>query len=328
MLASANLASRRRVLLAVCASLGMNALAQQLADFPTGTVKLIVPFPPGSGADITARSFATVITQITGHACIVENKAGANGVIAVESMLQAKPDGHTILLGSNSTLSTNAALIPKLSYDPLRDLAAITVIGRAPAVVVVPPNSPYSTLAALIADAKKRPGSLNYGSGSPSYTLYSEWLGELAGFKAANIPYKGAGDAIAAVAGGQIDFAVVDGSGAIPIIAGKKIRGLVIGDSKRSPAIPDVPSAPEAGVPGFMAFNWTAAAVSAKTPPAVISAIEALFMKVGQSKSVIEVFEKTNSQLLMLNSTQMRNFQEEEIARWKRIAAAANIKLD
>jgi tripartite-type tricarboxylate transporter receptor subunit TctC len=310
------------------AATGAHAQTGTAGAFPSGPIKMIVPFPAGTGADLTARTFAKAMGELSGQPVVVENKAGANGVIAVQAVLAAPADGYTILLGSNSTLSTNAALFRNLAYDPIRDLAPLTVIGRAPCVVIVPPKSPFKTLKALIAEVKKRPGQLNYGAGSPSYTLYTEWMNELAGIKAKNIPYKGASDVMNAIAGGQIDYAVVDSTAALQLIKGGRLRALAVTDAHRSTAIPDVPTSAEAGLPKFLAFNWTAAAAPAKTPAPVVQALEALFLKAGKTEEVQETFRRQSSTSVMSTGTEMRQFQLEEIERWKRLAEATKLQVD
>ncbi|NUT13851.1 MAG: tripartite tricarboxylate transporter substrate binding protein, partial [Cupriavidus sp.] len=159
------------------------ARAADADAFPARPIRFIVPFPSGSGTDTTARMFARKIGELTGQGVVVENKPGGNGFIGVQTALNAPADGYTVFIGSNSTLSTNAATFRKLPYDPLTDFAPITLLSRGPCVIIVPAGSPYRTLAELLDDARKRPGALNYGTGSISYTLYSEWLNELARVK-------------------------------------------------------------------------------------------------------------------------------------------------
>jgi tripartite-type tricarboxylate transporter receptor subunit TctC len=325
--------SRRHLLAASVSALalaatGVHAQTGGTKGFPSGPIKFIVPFPAGTGADLTARLFAKTIGELSGQSVVVENKAGANGVIAVQALLQAPADGQTVFLGSNSTLSTNAALFRSLPYDPVRDLAPITVIGSAPCVVIVPPQSPIKTLAALVAEMKKRPDQLNYGAGSPSYTLYTEWMNELAGTKAKNIPYKGASEVMNAVAGGQLDFGVVDSTAALQLIKGGRLRALAITGERRSSAIPDVPTSAEAGLPKFLASNWTAAAVSAKTPAPIVHALETLFQKAGKTEAVQENFRANSSTPVMSTGVEMRKFQTEEIERWKRLAEATKLQVD
>ncbi|WP_326540594.1 Bug family tripartite tricarboxylate transporter substrate binding protein [Pseudorhodoferax sp.] len=300
------------------------ALAQ--AAFPSQTIRFVVPFPPGSGTDSTARVFAKALQEITGQAAIVENKPGANGVIAVQAALAAPADGHTIFFGSNTTFTTNAALVRKLPYNPLKDFAALAGTSRSSMLIIVPAASPYRTVAELVADARKRPGALNYGAGSISYTLYTEWLNDLAQMKTTNIAFKGAGEAIVAAAAGQIDFAVVDSTGAIELVKGGRIRALAYTGETRSALLPQVPTIAEAGLPEFLANAWVGAAVSSRTPEPVVRTLEALFQQAGERKDVNDYFARVGMARWMGGPQQMRAFQREEIERWKRIAALAGIE--
>lgn len=325
--------NRRRVLAGLCAASSAAAwpalaLASDASpQFPTKPLRFVVPFPPGSGTDTTARLFAKKIGEITGQGVAVENKAGGNGFIAVQSLLSAPADGHTVFIGSNSTLSTNAALFKKLPYDPLKDFVPISLLSRGACVIIVPANSIYRTLKDLIDDARKRPRALNYGSGSISYRLYSEWLNELVGMKTTEIPFKGAGAVVTAVVSGEVDFAVVDASGAIELINGGRLRALAFAANERSPLIPQVPNVAEAGIPDFLAYNWVAAAVSAKTPPATVQKLIALFQQVGSAPDVREYYSSQSTLLLMSSPGELTRYQKEEIERWKRLAVSIKLEL-
>lgn len=306
---------------------GVAAASDANAGFPSRPLRFIVPFPSGSGTDTTARTFAKKIGEITGKGVAVENKPGGNGFIAVQSLLNAPADGHTVFIGSNSTLSTNVALFKKLPYDPLKDFEPISLLTRGACVIIVPSKSSYTSLKDLVEDARKRPDALNYGSGSISYKLYSEWLNELTGMKTTEIAFKGAGDAINAVVSGVVDFAVVDASGAIELINGGRVRALAFTAPQRSPLLPGVPNSAEAGVPDYLAFNWVAAAVSAKVPPAVVKDLVALFQRVGASADIKEYYARQSTSLLVTQPTELTRYQKEEIERWKRLAETAKIEL-
>ena len=325
-------ADRRRIVQGagalLVASLPLLARAQAAPEaFPTRPLKFIVPFPPGSGTDTNARLFAKKVGELSGQPVSVENKPGGNGFIGVQAALSPPNDGYTVFIGSNSTLSTNAATFKNLPYDPLTDFAPISLISRGPCFIIVPPSSPYKTLAELIADARKRPGALNYATGSMSYTLYSEWLNDLAKMRTTAITYKGAGDAINVTMAGTVDFAVVDASGANELVKGGRLRALAYTSTERSQVVPEVPSIVEAGLPEFMAVNWVAAAVSAKTPPAVTQRLVALFMDAGRAAETRDFYHRQGSQLIMSSAAELRRYQIEEIARWKRLMTITGLEL-
>ena len=185
-------------------------IAAHAADFPAKAVRFIVPFPPGSATDTAARYFGAKFTSITGQPAIIENKAGGNGFIAVQSVLSAAPDGYTVFIGSNSTLAVNVAVFKQLPYNPETDFTPLSVMTRAPIVLSVPANSPYKTVADLVKAAKANPGKLNYGSGSAGYQLAAELFNVSAGVAIQNVPYKGASEALASVAGSTVDMTTAD----------------------------------------------------------------------------------------------------------------------
>ncbi|RYZ10787.1 MAG: tripartite tricarboxylate transporter substrate binding protein [Comamonadaceae bacterium] len=323
---------RRRVVAALGAAglLGASGgvLAQAAAlPYPNRAVRFVVPFPPGSGTDTTARMFAKKIGEFTGQPVSVENRPGGNGFIGVQAALNPPNDGYTVFIGSNSTLSTNAATFKKLPYDPLTDITPISLLSRGPCLIIVPPKSPFQTLADLIAEARKRPGALNYATGSMSYTLYSEWLNDLAGMKTTGITYKGAGDAVNVTMAGTVDFAVVDASGANELVRGGRLRALAYTSRERSSVLPEVPSIVEAGVPDFLAENWVAAAVTSKAPAGVAERLAALFVQAGADPETKEFYRRQGSQLIVSPPAELRRYQEQEIARWSRLVKLTGIEL-
>ncbi|MCW5233976.1 Bug family tripartite tricarboxylate transporter substrate binding protein [Verminephrobacter eiseniae] len=317
---------QRRRWLQLAGLAGMPSFAQTPA-FPSRPMRFIVPFPPGSGTDITARLFAKSIGELAGQPVTVENKPGGNGFIGVQTALSAPHDGHTVFIGSNSTLSTNAAIFRKLPYDPIADFAPITLFSRGACLIIVPARSAYRTLGQLVADARKRPGQLNYASGSMSYLLYSEWFNELAQMKTTAIHYKGAGEAVNAVLTGEVDFAVVDASGSYELARSGRVRALAFTASERSIVLPEVPAIGEAGWPEYLAFNWVAAAVSAKTPAVVVEQLGALFAQAGQTRQVQDYYRKQGTELIMSSAAGLRRYQTDEIARWKRLMDITGIGL-
>lgn len=303
------------------------AAQAQPSSFPTHPIKFVAPFPPGSGTDVNARLFAKKIGELGGQPVSVENKPGGNGFIGVAATLNAPADGYTVFIGSNSTFSTNAATFKSLPYDPIADFTPITVIARGPCLLLVPQKSPYKTLDDLIADARKRPTELNYGSGSVSYTLFSEWLNELAKIKTTTINFKGAGEAINATLAGTVDFAIVDATGAYELVKSGRVRALAYTGPKRALQVPKVPTSAEAGLPEFLPYNWVGAAVSSKTPPEVAKRLTELFKQAAATQEVQDYYAKIGSELLMTSPQEFRKFQTEEIARWKRLAQDVGLQV-
>jgi tripartite-type tricarboxylate transporter receptor subunit TctC len=314
----------RGALAACLIILGPSAIAQ---EFPSRLIKFVVPFPPGSGTDTSARYFARKLAEMTGQPVIVENKAGANGFLAVKQVLSAPADGYTVFVGSNSTLAVNVALFKKLPYDPQVDFAPLTMMMRAPAVLAVPPDSPSKTLNELMTRAKAQPGKLNYGAGSAGYQLMAELFKERAQLDIAHVPFKGASEALTAVASGTVDLTFADITASTELVKGGRVKALALASEKRSGALPNVPTAAEAGLPGFTAYVWVGAMVAAKTPKAELEKLANLLAQVERLPETKEFYEKQGAETMHGGPEEMRAFQAAEIQLWKRIATRAKVEL-
>jgi tripartite-type tricarboxylate transporter receptor subunit TctC len=298
----------------------------QAQDFPSKPIKFVVPFPPGSGTDTSARYFGKKLSEMTGQPVVVENKPGANGFIAVKAVTSAPADGYTVFVGSNSTLAVNVALFKSLPYDPVADLAPLTMMMRSPALLIVPGTSPYKTLAELVAAARAQPDKLNYGAGSAGYQLMAELFNDAARVQTHHVPFKGAAEAVTAVAGGTVDMAFAEMTSAQELVKGGKLRALAVAADQRVPALAGTPTASEAGLPGFAAYTWVAAAVPAKTPKAVVDKLAELLTKIETLPETREFYEKIGAQVMRGGPEEMRAFQGEEIKLWKRIAVKAKVE--
>ena len=300
---------------------------QAAATYPSKPIHFVVPFPPGSGTDVGARFFARKLGELAGQPVIVENRAGANGFIAVKAVTSAPADGYTLLMGSNSTLATNVALFKQLPYDPVKDLAPVSTLMRSPIVLIVPANSPYKTLKDLIDAARAKPGQRTYASGSAAYQLMGELFADKAGIQLLNVPYKGAPDAVNATLSGQTDLGFSDITATMELLRGGKIRALAIASDQRLAGLPDVPTAQEQGIGGFSADTWTGVAVAANTPKPVVDKLSDMFVKILAMPETREFYARQNVITMKGGQDELRDFQREQIAVWKRIAAAARIEL-
>ena len=300
------------------------ALAQDA--FPSKPIKFVVPFPPGSGTDTSARYFGKKPSELTGQPVVVENKAGGNGFIAVNALLAAPADGYTVFIGSNSTLAVNAALFKSLPYDPVADLTPLTMMMRSPALLVVPGSSPHKALSELVGAAKAQPDKLNYGAGSAGYQLMAELFNDAAKVQTHYVPFKGASEAVSAVAGGTVDMAFAEMTSAQELVKSGRLRALAVASDKRVPALPSVPTAGEAGLPGFTAYTWVAAMVSAKTPKPVADKLAELMTRIETMPETREFYEKIGAEVMKGGPQEMREFQKAEIQLWKRIAVKAKVE--
>lgn len=325
--------SQRRTALRALAGAGLVALGAALAPavqaqaFPSKTIKFVVPFGPGSGTDTSARYFARKLQDLTGQSVVVENKPGANGFIAVKQVLTAPADGYTVFIGSNSTLAVNAALFKELPYDPTKDLAPLTMMMRSPAMLVATPQAPYGDLKGLISYAKAHPGKVNFGAGSAGYQLMGELLNDAAKVQTVHVPFKGAGETMTAVAAGTVDYAFAEVTAVQELAKGGRVKILAVAADKRVATSPDVPTAGEAGLPGFEAYTWVGAMVSSKTPAAETAKLAELFTAISKMDETRAFYERLGATPMTGGPAQMHDFQKGEIDLWKRIVQQAKVPL-
>ncbi|CAN5462330.1 tripartite tricarboxylate transporter substrate binding protein [soil metagenome] len=324
----------RRIHRCLAAAVAIGALftagtaAAQASNYPSRPIRFIVPFGPGSGTDTSARYFAEKLQKITGQAVIVENKAGGNGFIAVNTLKSAPADGYTVFVGSNSTLAVNVALFRKLPYDPVTEFAPLTMMMRAPAVLAVPVESKYTSVASLIAAAKAAPGKLNYGAGSAGYQLMGELFNDMAQVKVEHVPFKSAAEALTATMGSTVDMTFSDITAAYTIVSGGKLRALAVASDHRSKALPDVPTMAEAGLPGYTAYVWVAAAVLKDTPKAEVDKLAGWLTQIEQMPETQAFYERLGAETMKGGPQEMHDFQVADIVQWKRIATKAKVELE
>jgi len=241
------------------------------AEYPTKPVRFVVGFAPGGGTDTTARAMANRLTELLGQQVIVDNRPGAAGNIATDIVAKSNPDGYTVLLGTIAALAINPSLYGKLPFDPLRDLAPVTLAVDSTNVLSLNPSVPAKTVKELIALAKSR--SLNGGSSGVGGTghLAIELFNTMAGTKIVHVPYKGGGPAMVDLLAGNIQLIFATAASAVNFIKVGKIRGIAVTTAKRSALMPELPTIAEAGLPGYEANNWYGVLVPAKTPRAIIN---------------------------------------------------------
>ena len=239
-------------------------------SYPVKPVRMVVPFAPGGGVDVTARILAQQLTQRVGQSFLVENRTGASGIIGVEYVAKSAPDGYTLLVGSQTTQAVVPAMY-KVSYDTARDFTGITEIARSPLLIVVHPSLPVKTVADLIKLAKARPGQLTFGAASGGTPhLAGELFKLTAKVDMLFVPYKGEGPAVADAMGGQISLVFSNLPVALPQARGGKLRGIAVTSAQRVPTAPDIPTVAESGLPGFEAFTWFGFFAPGATPREVI----------------------------------------------------------
>ena len=306
------------------------AVGAQSGAYPNRPVKLIVPFPPGGGLDHTARTIQPLLQQHLGQPVVVENKAGAAGIVGAEFAKQQPADGYTIFLGNTGTMGLYPATYAKLPYDAIKDFAPAGQLISNALVAVINANVPANTLPEFIAYAKANPGKVNFASGgSGAIThLAGELVKAQTGIEMLHVPYKGSAPAVTDLIGGQvqllIDVLAVSG----PHVTSGKLKAIGVTSKKRIAALPSVPTFDEAGLKGFEATGWQGLMVPAGTPKEVITKINDALMKTMADPGVKEKFLAVGSESTPSSPEAFGTFIKTEIDKWSRIAKAANVKIE
>lgn len=294
--------------------------------YPTKPIKVIVPFPPGSGTDTSARRISQIILEKTGQPVVIENKPGASGFIAAQAAATSPADGYTLFVTTNTTHAANAALFKKLPYDPIKDFAPISRIGTSGLVLVVRAESPIKTLADLTKMAKSQPDKLTFASGSSSTRIAGEMYASMADLKMLHVPYKGVPQALTDVLGQQVDFMISDITPATPLIQGGKLRAIAVTLEQRHPSMPDVPTMIESGLPGYSMFAWTAAFAPAGTPKPIIDKLAGLIKEGVESPAMQDNFKATGSMGTPSTPEETAKFVQSETDKWAKAVKAAGIE--
>ena len=306
------------------------ALVSQVShaqDYPTKPIKIVVPLPPGGSNDVLARLIGQKMTESFGQPVIVENRPGAAGNIATEFMTKAAPDGYTIGIAPNQTVAVNPVLYPKLSYDVLKDLEGISMLGRVPMVLVVSPKMTAKSVAELIAQAKASPDKLTYasaGSGSPQH-MAAEVFKSMTGTRLIQIPYKGSAPALIDILAGTVDVMFCPINSALPHIRSGKLRALGTTGTSRLALLNGVPTIAET-VPSFESDIWIGMITPAKTPPAIVTKLNSELRRI---LSLPDVKEKLADQGIDAESSSAADFTKliaTDQKRWAAVIKAADIK--
>ena len=313
----------RRVLLATAALLAFPALAQNYPDKP---ITFIVPFAAGSATDQLARALGQAVTAETKQAVVIENKPGANAFIGAQAAAKAPKDGYTVLITTNTTHAANEHLYKKLSYDPVKDFAPVTGLGKGGQVLVVRADSPYKSVADVVHAAKATPGKLSFGSGSSSSRVAGEMFKQLSGTNILHVPYKSNPNAITDLLGGQIDLMITDTATGVPQIKGGKLRALGVSTARRIPLLPEVPTIDEAGVKGYDMGYWFAAYAPAGTPAPVVARMREILVTAVKSPAAKAFFEGAGAEGWTTTPEELAKFQAAETQKWGKVIKAAGIE--
>ena len=296
--------------------------------YPNRAIRLIVPFAPGGGADISARTIAAKLTERYGQQVIADNRPGAGGNVGVELASKAPPDGYTLLLVSSS-YGANPSLY-KLSFDPVNGFEPITLVSQQPFILVVHPSLPVRSVKDLIALARAKPGSLNYASSGAGGIVHlgTEYFKSVAGIDIVHIPYKGGNTAHNDLVAGfvQVYFGTILST--LPVVKSGKVRAIGVSTEKRNSALPEVPTVAEAGLPGFSFGGWYAVLAPAKTPKEITASLNREIVALLQVPEVKERLAAEGSTVVASTPEQLRQHLQSDIAKWRKVVKAANIRLD
>jgi tripartite-type tricarboxylate transporter receptor subunit TctC len=298
--------------------------------YPAKPIRIVVGFPPGGGNDIIARMVGAKMQEAWGQPVVVDNKPGANSIIAAEFVAKSAPDGYTLLVNATGGMSVNPVLYTKLPYDSLKDFVPISMVGSFPLVLVVHPSVPAKSVAELVAYAKSNPGKLAYGSaGSGSLPhLATELFKASTGTDIVHVPYKGGGPMVTDLLGGTVQVVIGDQANLMPHVKSGKLRALAVASPRRSANYPDIPTIAEGGVPGFQAVAWNGLVGPAGLPPEVVKRVHEAFAKVMALPDVREKLQGGGLDPVGDSPEEFGRFIPAEIAKWSKIAKDVGARAD
>lgn len=295
--------------------------------YPSKPIHIVVGFPPGGGNDIIARLLGAKMQDSWGQPVVIDNKPGANSIIAAEFVAKSAPDGYTLLVNATGGMSVNPVVYAKLPYDSLKDFVPISMFGSFPLVLAVNPSVPVHSVQELVAYAKTNPGKLNYSSGSTAFQVATEMFKQMTGTDIKHIPYKGSVASITAVMAGDVQMTIVDTPPLVPQLKGGKVRALAVTSAKRSAAMPEVPAMSEA-VPGYEMVLWIGVFAPAGTPQEAAAKLNAEVVRIVNLSDIREKLAGMGVEPLGNSSEQMSEWIRGEIAKFGPVVKAANIKVE
>ena len=302
----------------------------QAPAYPVKPIRMVITYPPGGNADLVGRAVAGKLSELIGQQVVVDNRGGAGGVLGTMITALAAPDGYTILLGTSAGMMLNPLLSSKLPYDALKDFAPVSKVMILPQLLVTNPQLPAKTVKELIALAKAKPGSLNAGSsgvGTPNH-LGTELLKGLAGVNIVHVPYKGGGQAITDLIGGQIHMAFSSVPAVLPHIKAGRLNALGVGSARRSPALPNVPTIAEGGVPGYEYTAWNGIFAPVRTPQTIITRLNSEIVKGLAAPELNQRFVANGGDPAPSTPDELRRYMIEESARWAKTIKTAGIRIE
>ena len=308
---------------------GLPITGVKAQPYPVKAIRLVVPVPPGGSNDILSRITAQAMSPGLGQQVVIDNRAGAAGMIGADNVAKSAPDGYSIL-NIQASFVANPALRTKMPYDTLNDFAFVGMMARAPLLAVVHPSLPVKNIKELVALAKSRPGQINYGTpGIGSYTqLATELFRRMAGINIVHVPYKGIAPALTDLMGGQLQLAMTSPPSVMSQVQAGRLRALAVGSEKRSVFLPDIPTIAESGYPGYRADYWWGIAAPAKTPVDIVNRLAAELNKALQSAELKQRYAAEGAEPAVMTREELKQFITTDIVRWRQVALEANVKAE
>lgn len=316
----------------VGALVSAGALAQTSTplSFPERPVRLIDPYAPGGGSGVLARILSERLSPVWGKQIVVDNRPGAAGAVGTEMAMRASPDGHTLVMGTSGSIAINPSIYPKLPYDPVRDLQAITQTSEQVSALALHPAVPANSVSELIAYARSLPGKLNFASAAHGSTghLSGELFNQLAKVDTRHVPYKGSGPAAVALISGEVQMMIGNVLTLLPHIQSGRIKAIAVTSRERSPSLPNLPTIAEAGVPGYEAMGWNGVFAPASTPRAIVDRLNSDIVRVLSMAEVRERLAAMGSTPVGGTPEQFGSYVKREIERWGRVIRDSGIKIN
>jgi tripartite-type tricarboxylate transporter receptor subunit TctC len=322
---------RKKLIACLLGAAALPAMAADIAaDYPAKTIRLIVPFTPGGSTDILARLIGQKLTEAWGRQVVIDNRPGAGGNIGVDLAAKSPADGYTLVMGHIGTFGVNPTLYPKLPYDPIRDFQPITLVALVPNMLSVNPSLPAKSVKELVALARAKPGTINFGSGGNGSAahLAGEYFKLLTQTDIVHIPYRGTAPAVTDLIAGQISMMITGVPPTLQFVKAGRLRALAVATGKRLPLLPDLPTIAEAGVPGYEATQWYGVLAPAGTPRPVINKLNSEIVKAIHGADVREKLAADAAEPVGNTPEEFGAFIKKEIARWAPVVKASGAKPD
>jgi tripartite-type tricarboxylate transporter receptor subunit TctC len=306
----------------------LRAQTEAAHGWPERPVRIVVPYSPGGANDILARLYGQKLSERLGQPVVADNRPGAQAIIGTELVARAQPDGYTLLMGASGPIVFNPATYERLPYDPLKDLAPVSMLASFPLVLLVAASSPFRSVQDLVAFAKANPDRANYGASASSFQLPTELFNQRAGTRFVFVAYRGSADSVNATANGEVTMTLVDAGPASVALAANRVRALAVTAPRRLAAWPDVPTMAEAGFPDFEVALWSGLFAPAATPAAVVARLQEAAAQITREPDILERLQALSMDPVGSGPEEFRRVIAREIELWRGVARAANIRLE